>query len=75
MRRPPRPQDNDRDNVDKHRDNDDGDNNDDHHGPVETNAGESNRADENRDSPTFAVKGILQFNANVIACHLTTGDR
>ena len=44
MRRPPRPQDGDRNDVDKHRD-DDSHNNDDHRGAVETNAGESHGAD------------------------------
>ena len=39
MRRPPQPQDNDPDNVDKHCN--DGDNDDDHRGAVETNAVES----------------------------------
>ena len=42
MRRPPRPQDDDRHNVDEHCDDDDND--DEHRGVVETNAGESNRA-------------------------------
>ena len=74
MRRPPQPQDNDHDDVDKHCDNDNGDNIDDHRGAVETNAGESDRSNENRDSPEFVVKAILQFNANVIACYLMTGD-
>ena len=41
MRRPPRPQDDDIDDVDEHRDNDN-----DHCGAVETNAGESNGDDE-----------------------------
>ena len=75
MRRPPRPQDDDGDDVDKHRKNDDGDDNYDHRGVVETNVGESNGGDENRDSPAFAFEAIRQFNANVIACHLTMGDR
>ena len=44
MRRPPCPQDDDRGDVDKHRKDDDGDNSYDHHGAVEMNAGESNRA-------------------------------
>ena len=78
MRRPPRPQDNERDDVDEHRndkDDDDGDDDDDHLGAVETNAGESNGAKKNRDSSAFAVEEIRQFNANIIACHLTTEDR
>ena len=45
MRRPPCPQDDDRDDVDEHRNNDNGNDDDDHRGTVETNAGESNRAD------------------------------
>ena len=57
MRRPPRPQYGDRDDVDKQRDHDDGDDDDDHRGAVETNAGESNRANENRESCTFAFDG------------------
>ena len=44
MRRPPRPQDDNRDDVDEHRDGKNGDNNDDHRGAVETNAGERDRA-------------------------------
>ena len=68
-------QEDDRNNVDEHRDNDGGNDNDDHRGAVETNAGESDRADENRVSPAFAVEAIRQFNANAIACHLKTGDR
>ena len=72
-RRPSRPQDNGRDNIDKH--SDDVDNKGDNHGVVRMNARESDGADENRDSPIFAVEAICQFNANVIACHLTTGDR
>ena len=39
IRRPPRPEDDDRNNIDKHRDNGD------HYGAVEKNTGESNRAD------------------------------
>ena len=39
------------------------------------NAGESDGADENRDSPAFAVKAKRQFNANTIACNLTIGYR
>ena len=27
------------------------------------------------DSPTFAVKAICQFGANVIACHMVMGER
>ena len=46
MRKPPRPQDDDRNNVDEHRNNNDGNNDDDHRGAVETNAGESNSANE-----------------------------
>ena len=42
MRSPPCPQDDDRDDVDKHRDDDERNDNDDHRGAVETNAGESN---------------------------------
>ena len=42
MIRPPRPQDDNRDNVDEHRDDDGGDDDDNHCGAVETNAGESN---------------------------------
>ena len=45
IRRPPHPQDDDRDVVDKNRDDDDGDDNDDHRGAVEINAGESDGAD------------------------------
>ena len=41
MRRPPCPQDNDRKNIDQHRNNNDDDDN--HHEAVETNAGESDR--------------------------------
>ena len=44
MRRPSRPQDDNRDDVNGHRDDDGGGDNDDHHGAVETNAGESDRA-------------------------------
>ena len=44
-RRPPRPQDYNRDDVHKHCDNDDGNDNDNHCGAVVANAGESNRAD------------------------------
>ena len=72
MRKPPCPQDNNRDNVDEH---DDGDDNDNHFREVETNAVESDGDDNKRDSPAFAVESIHQFNANVTACHLTTGDR
>ena len=46
MRRPPRPQDNDCDDVDEHRDNDDGDDDENHRGAAETNAGESDGDDE-----------------------------
>ena len=46
MRRPTQPQDDDRDDVDKHRNNENGDDNDDHRVAVETNAGESDRAYE-----------------------------
>ena len=45
MRRPPRPQYNDRYDVDKHHDDEGGNDNDDHSGAVETNAGERYRAD------------------------------
>ena len=72
MRRPPLPQDDDRDDVEKHRDDNNGD--DHHRGAVETNAGEIDGAEENRYSPAFSVEVIRQFNANVIACHMTTGD-
>ena len=41
MRRPPSPQDDDRNNFDKDRDHDDEDDNDDHRGVVETNVGGS----------------------------------
>ena len=44
MRRPPRPQDDNHDEADKHRDDDDDDK--DHRGAAETNAGESDRDDE-----------------------------
>ena len=44
IRRPPRPQDNDRGNVDEHRNDDNGDDDNDHQGAVETNVGESNGA-------------------------------
>ena len=44
MRRPPRPQEDDRNNVDEHRDDEDGDDNEDNRGAVETNAGESDGA-------------------------------
>ena len=44
MIRPPRPQDNDRNDVDKHRNDGDGDD-DDHCGAVETNTGERDEAD------------------------------
>ena len=73
MRRPSRPQDDGCDDIDGHRN--DGDDKGDHREAVRMNARESDRADKNRDSPTFAVEAIRQFNANVIACHLTTGDR
>ena len=73
MREPPFPKDDYRDDVDEHRNDDDGD--DDHRGAVEANAGDSNGADENRDSLTFAFEAIRQFNTHVIACHLTMGDR
>ena len=72
-RRPPRPQDDDVDDVGEHR-NKNGDDNDDHCGAVETNAGESDGADENWDSPAFSFEAVRQFNTNVIACHMTTGD-
>ena len=77
MRRPPRPQEDNRNDVDERRDDNDGkeDNDDDHRGAVDMNAGESDGAKENWDSPAFSVEAIRQFNANVIACHLTTGDR
>ena len=58
MRRPPFPQDDDRDDVDKNCDNDNGDDDDDHRGAVETNEGESDGAYENRDSPAFAFEAI-----------------
>ena len=77
--RPPHPEDDDRDDVDKHRENendgDDDSGSDNHRGAVETNEGESDGAYENRDSPAFVFEAISQFNANIIACHLTTGDR
>ena len=41
IRRPPRPKDNNRDNVNEHRDDNDKDDNDDHRKAVETNAGKS----------------------------------
>ena len=44
-RRPPRPQDYDGDDVDEHRDENDGNDDDDHYGAVETNAGEIDGAD------------------------------
>ena len=47
MRRPLRPQDDDRDDVDKHRDDNDGDNDDNHYSVVETNAGDSDGANCN----------------------------
>ena len=46
MRRPPLPQDEDRNNIDKHRDDDGGNKDNDHRGAVETNAEESDRADK-----------------------------
>ena len=63
MRRHTQPHDNARDNDDGHR------------GAVETNAGESDGANENWDSPAFEVEAIRQFNANIIVCHMTTRDR
>ena len=75
MRRTPCPQDDDGDNVDKHCKDDNGEDNNDHRGAVETNKRESDGAYENRDSSAFAVEAIRQFNANVIACHLKKGDR
>ena len=45
MRRPPCPQDNDRDSFDEHCDNDDGDDDEDHRGAVETNTGERDGTD------------------------------
>ena len=75
MRRPPRPQDDDRNNVDKHYDNANGEEDDDHHGEVEKNEGESDGPDKNRDSHAFVVEAIIQFKANGIALHLETGDR
>ena len=45
MRRPPRPQDDNRDDVEEHRNNDDRDDNDNHHRAVEINSGESNGFD------------------------------
>ena len=66
MRRPPRPQDDDRDGVGEHRDDDDGHDDDDHSRAVETNAGESDGDDANQDPPNFAVEAINQFNANFI---------
>ena len=65
-RRPPRPKYNDFGDVDKHRDDNDGDDDDDHCGAVETNAGESDGADEYGESPAFALEAIRQFNANVV---------
>ena len=66
---------NDCNDVDEHRDDDDGNDNEEHRGSVEMNARESNGADENRYSPAFAVEAICQFNAKVSACHLMTGYR
>ena len=43
-RRPPRPQDDNRNDVDEQRNNDNSDYNDDHRGAVETNSGESDGA-------------------------------
>ena len=74
-RRPPLPQDDNLDDVDEHRNGDDGDDDNNHRETLETNAGESNRANKKQDSPAFAVKAIRQFNANVIVCHLMTRDR
>ena len=45
IRRSPCPQDNDRNNIEKHRDDENGGDNDDHIGAVETNSGESDGAD------------------------------
>ena len=67
MSRTPRPQDNDREDVDEHRDDDDGSDDDDHRRAVETNAEESDGDNEYRDSPAFSFEAIRQFNANVIA--------
>ena len=75
MSRPPCHQYDNLNDVDEHRNNDDGENDDDHRGAVETNAGESDGDEENWDSPAFAVEAIHQFNANVIAFNITTGDR
>ena len=75
MRRSPRPQDNDGNEVDEHFDDDDGNDDDDHCGAVETNAGENDGIDENRDYRAFAFEAIRQFNANVIVCYPKTGDR
>ena len=61
IRRPPRPQDDDVDDVDEHRNDNDGDDNNDHRGAVETNTGESDGANRNKDSPAFAAKEIHQF--------------
>ena len=44
MRRPPCPQDDNRNDVNGHRDDNGGGDNDDHNGAVETNSGESDRA-------------------------------
>ena len=46
MRRPPRPQDDDRDDIDKHCNDDNSNDNDYHCGAVEMNAGESDGADD-----------------------------
>ena len=46
MRRPPQIQDDDRNDVDKYHNKDDGDGDDDHHGEVETSAGESDGANK-----------------------------
>ena len=46
MRRPPRPQDDDVDDVEKHRDEDDGEDDNDYWGAVETNARESDGDNE-----------------------------
>ena len=73
MKRSPFSQYNDRDDVDEHYDNNKDDDN--HHVAVEMNAGDSDGANKNRDSPAFAVKSIRQFNVNVITRHLTMGDR
>ena len=45
MRRPPRPHDDDRDDVDEHRDNDNGDDDVEHCGALEKKSEESNGAD------------------------------